>query len=79
MSDMLTSKEAARRLSLSVKEVREMLRTGALPGTKVKNRWQISKSDLNKRVRDDKRKGRTGQGEVANALIKILGGTRRRR
>jgi hypothetical protein len=61
---------------MSVEEVREMLRAGGLDGRKIKNRWRVSESSLEAHVTAGERVAPQERGEIAQALFRVLGGTR---
>jgi DNA (cytosine-5)-methyltransferase 1 len=46
MEEMLTTKEVAQKLRLSVETVKKMLREGILPGHKVGRKWLVSSEEL---------------------------------
>ena len=79
----LTPSQAAARLHVPIKTVREWLRDGTLRGVKENNRWQIEESDVdhlvevrNRRARADKSREQRPEGEVAGMLFRVLGGER---
>jgi len=46
MSDLLTTKEAARELRVSVRRIQALIGAGKLPAQKIGRDWIISKVDL---------------------------------
>ena len=46
MSDLLTTKEAAKELRLSVRRIQALIGTGKLPAQKIGRDWIIRKADL---------------------------------
>ena len=66
MSRILTVEEAARKLQMSTKVVREYLRVGKLPGRKIGRAWRILESDLESYVSGYARG--VPQGERVSAL-----------
>lgn len=54
MEKLLTVKEVADRLQLSVETVKKMLRSGEIPGRKYGRQWRVSPSEL-MQSQEDKR------------------------
>jgi excisionase family DNA binding protein len=46
MNELLTVEEAAAKLKLAPKTLRDWLRTGKLPGVKLGKRWLVREQDL---------------------------------
>lgn len=57
MDRLLTPEEVAERLSVTVKTVREWLRTGELTGVKLGRIWRVREEDLIAWVESNVRKG----------------------
>ena len=84
---MLTPDQAAERLNVPIKTVRQWLRNGTLHGVKEDNRWQIEESDVDRLLEEQKRRARADrlkgeeepEGEVSGMLFRVLGGERPRK
>lgn len=66
MARILTVEQAAEKLQMSTKVVREYLRTGKMPGRKVGRAWRVLETDLEQWIS-------TGQEERARERVSALG------
>lgn len=52
MNDRISVDTAARMIGLSRRTIYSMLRTGELPGARLRGRWVISRAAVNRRLRE---------------------------
>ena len=55
MERLISAKEAAKILDISVYSMKEKLRTGIYKGIQIGNRWKISEGELKKIISGEKR------------------------
>ena len=74
--EILTLKEAARRLRLSRVTLYRLARQGKLPGRKVGHSWRFHQADLDSWIRRRPLKGRLGRAlrELKDRLVRLGGG-----
>lgn len=64
MNELLTVEEAAAKLKLAPKTLRDWLRTGKLPGVKLGKRWLIREQDLEAAIQAHLRPASAGGTEA---------------